>query len=352
MGGGAAPRIREEHGARLQAQLAAAFQGADRSRPDDDRLDPSEGVYLEVELARGSKSDELERKKPGIKPGAVQLEENDAVTVALYVPDGARPILEQIIQDYTTGPLTEVGHKPPKKDFVEPIQAFRQACLETFWTDDLAALPADAHETIWWEVWCFKPAEGRVVDVARRLGARAADRDNWLYFPEMIVVPVLASRATIELILFATIGVAELRRASASPVFFTEANRRDQYDWAANLAERTIWPDNNAPAVCLFDTGVNRAHVLLEPALSPDDMTAIHPDWGVADDPEGHGTAMAGLVLHGDLTPLLQDDAERRLAHRLESVKILPPGGFPPNNPRSYGAITQAAVASTTLADF
>jgi len=349
-GGGGAPRIRGEHGARLQAQLAASFQAADLVRPTDDRLpEPPQGVYLEVELKRSAKPDNLEKKKPGIKPGAVQLEEDEKTTVALYVPDDARPVLERILEEYRAGELTEKG-EPPGKSFVEPIEAIRQARLETFWSDDPAALPADPQAVIWWEVWCYKGMEARIEEVVETLGARAADRDNRLYFPELTVTPVLTNRVTIELMLFATSAISELRRASASPIFFTDAERQDQYGWAENLAERTIWPGADAPAVCLFDTGVNRAHVLLEPALAPNDMTAIYPDWGTTDEPEGHGTGMAGLALHGDLTPLLQDEAERELPHRLESVKIMPPNGFPRTDPGSYGWITQAAVARTEIA--
>lgn len=343
-GDGGAPRIRDEHARRLQNQLAVALHGADQSKAQDDRLEPADGVYLEVELRRGSKVDALERKNDGVKPGAARLEENETTTVALYVPDEARPVLERILEDYGTGPLTPAG-EPQRKGFVEPIEDFRQARLETFWTDDLTALPAGPQQVIWWEVWCFKGAEVKIEEIAEVLGARPADNGNRLYFPETTVIPILTNRVTIELMLFATIGIAELRRASATPAFFTEADRQDQYEWAENLAERTIWPGNDAPAVCLFDTGVNRAHVLLEPALDPNDMTSVHPGWGIADEPDGHGTGIAGLALHGDLTPLLSDQTERTLVHRLESVKVLPPTGFPRTDPGSYGAITQAAVA-------
>jgi hypothetical protein len=154
-----------------------------------------------------------------------------------------------------------------------------------------------------------------------------------------------------ELMLFATVGIAELRRASATPTFFIDSDREDQIGWAQNLAERTIWPGLNAPAVCLLDTGVNRSHVLIEPALAANDLAAVHADWGNTDDPEGHGTAMAGLALHGDLITRLSDHSEQRLKHRLESVKILPPAGFPSTEPKSYGAITQAAVALPEIAN-
>lgn len=114
--------------------------------------------------------------------------------------------------------------------------------------------------------------------------------------------------------------------------------------WTENLAERVRWPAGDAPAVCLLDTGVNRAHMLIEPSLSAADLLMIHPDWG-GDDHDGHGTGMAGLALFGDLTPRLEDASEIDLSHRLESVKILPPNGFPANEPASYGAITQSAVS-------
>src|SRR5689334_7360411 len=91
-GGGSAPRIREEHGNRLQAQLAAAFAAGDIQRPIDNRLEPAGGVYLEVEI-RGAKADILEKKRPGLKPGASRIESNDSTTVALFVPDAARPVL-------------------------------------------------------------------------------------------------------------------------------------------------------------------------------------------------------------------------------------------------------------------
>lgn len=100
------------------------------------------------------------------------------------------------------------------------------------------------------------------------------------------------------------------------------------------------------PRVCLLDTGVNRAHVLLEPALAEGDLMAVDPAWGGTDNvPESHGTEMAGLALHGDLFPRLHDGQAYRLTHRLESVRILPPDGFDKNEPARFGSITLSAVA-------
>ena len=92
-----------------------------------------------------------------------------------------------------------------------------------------------------------------------------------------------------------------------------------------DLLARIRYPseEENVPYICLLDTGVNRGHPLLTPALVADDLHTVDPAWGV-DDTHGHGTQMAGLALTGDLTELLAGSDAVELNHRLESVKLLP----------------------------
>jgi hypothetical protein len=339
-----AVRIRDEHGKRIQNELRVALAAADQMRPTDQRLLAPTGTYVEVELRRGTAADSLNMKTEEIRAGATKSDTNGR-TIALYVPDHARPVMEQILSEYLTGPLTSVGQNPPNKGKVESIEAIRTARLATFWTDAAEAIPADSQMQIWWALWCHRDREAAIEDVCVRLNVRAAARERRLYFPEIVVVPVLAARVTIELMLFATDAIAELRRANDTPVFFTDEVRGQQQPWVDGLAERTVWPGTDAPAVCLFDTGVNREHALIEPALSPDDQYALDKDWNYDDhDAHGHGTSMAGMALHGDLTAALGDNDQRTLTHRLESVKFLPPDGFDPAQPQSYGVLTQAAV--------
>ncbi|MDR3526254.1 MAG: S8 family peptidase [Rhizomicrobium sp.] len=248
------------------------------------------------------------------------------------------------MNDYLNGEVSPAGN-PPYKAKVESIEAIRMARLETLWTDKVGTLPADPQTQIWWALWCHRGRVGEVLDVCARLNVRVAANDRWLYFPEIIVVPVLTSRTTVELIMFATGGLAELRRASDNPFFYTDQIRGEEQEWVENLSDRIQWPGADAPAVCILDTGVNRGHVLLEPALAPDDLHTLQGAWNTDDHSnEGHGTSMAGLALHGDLTAAIGDTSQRRLFHRLESVKVLPPGAFDPNDPRSYGVLTQSAI--------
>ena len=54
---------------------------------------------------------------------------------------------------------------------------------------------------------------------------------------------------------------------------------------------------------------------------------------------------MAGLILYSDLFHALQTNDKITLVHCLESVKILPPDSYPPNDQQMYGAITGQAVS-------
>lgn len=342
------PRDRQQHGAMLRGQFSQAATEFEHDRPRDDRVSPDAGVYLEVELRPNANPDGLERKRSHLKPASAKLGASDNRVVGLFVPEDARLVLESILTDYQSGDLTEKGQNPPYKTFVEPIEAIRKARLETFWTDDLEALPQDPNDTIWWEVWCVKSAENALDTLAEKLDARCAPKEQRLVFPEHVVVPVLATRATIELMLFARFSITELRRATDTPHFFIDdLNPDEQFAWTDDLADRIEWPGAEVPAVCLLDSGVNRAHSLIEPALSTADLYSVRPEWGVDDTGPrpGHGTQMAGIALHGDLVPKLADTNPVKLTHRLESVKILPPPGMEKPEERFYGPITKSAVS-------
>jgi len=349
IGDGRAPRIREAHGSMLRRQLQATFREGSLEREQaalPEGLTPSAGQYYEVELKKGAKAQKLERKREHIVVGATKIdEESQSVSAVVFIPDDSIPVLDTIFDEYATGELTGSG-KPKQKDFVEPIETIRRARLFSFWTDDPASLPEHAQESIWWEVWCDPDKVTDIAAVFRRMESRPAHEDRWLHFPETTILPVLARRADIELALIIADGIGELRRGSDTPNFYLEDERENQYDWAENLAERTIWPGADVPRVCLLDTGVNRAHVLIEPALDEADLMSVRPQWPATDNMHGsHGTPMAGLALHGDLFPRLQDRGEHTLTHRLESVRILPAEGFGPNDPARYGSITMDAVS-------
>ncbi len=97
--------------------------------------------------------------------------------------------------------------------------------------------------------------------------------------------------------------------------------------------------------MCVLDTGVAGPHPLLAPGLRG--AWAYDDAWGTDDQESagGHGTPLAGLALYGDLDALMNGANPVQLTHGIESMKLLPPRGFPQTGPRSYGSVTQAAVA-------
>jgi hypothetical protein len=125
-----------------------------------------------------------------------------------------------------------------------------------------------------------------------------------------------------------------------------------QREWSDEALARLTPPADANVAVCILDSGVTQAHPLLSPALDVADLHTINPAWGTADSAtqwRGHGTAMAGTALYGDLVPALSGGGAIVLTHRLESVKILPPNGVADNEPDLYGAITAEAIARAEI---
>lgn len=344
-------RNREQHGARLGAGLNAAFQIAEtrRSQPRSlpRRIGQSEGAFVTVTLDPGSKELDIEKPGKGIRQSAAG-EENGRRTMVLHVKDrSAQDYLTGRVEEYRTGDLTPAGN-PPLASIMQPIDDFSPTELADIWREDPAALPDNDGTTSWWGCWCWEDFVDDVTGLARDLDMQVAPEDRWSVFPDVVVVPVHATRAQVQSMLdLGQIGLAEIGFATDDPAVLINLDGRDQDDLADNLADRIIWPGADVPAVCLLDTGVNRAHPLIEPALATQDAQAIEEDWGADDhyDGSGHGTPMAGLALHGDLTGPLADASTPRLRHRLESVKFLPPIPRAEDDPANYGAITQAAVA-------
>jgi hypothetical protein len=118
----------------------------------------------------------------------------------------------------------------------------------------------------------------------------------------------------------------------------------EQADWVRDLVARVAPPSTLAPAVCLLDSGATRGHPLVALGLDAEDQHAYDESWGVGDSAHwnGHGTAMAGVALYGDLAAALSGGGPVPLRTKLETVKILPPGGQ--NEPELYGAITAVGI--------
>jgi len=351
------PSDRIAHAAVLTANLRAAqAEATARRQASAFHVGGAEpGLYVQFEAPPGVvlKLDSLDVKKRGISLVAVQHTSGvdgsgDVEAATVFVPDGGLPHFLSRLNQYATEE-TPKG-KPKHRDLVDRISSIRLATLRALWTDAGDAYPSES-ESIWWEVWLLRSDGSEVlrlqdfsVESHIPMGGRS------IVFDDRIVCLVSASPAQLSPALDVLSDVAELRRARTGSSFFVDLSVSEQGEWVADLLSRTEQIPADAPAVCVLDTGVNRGHPLLEPAISEADATAVDPRWGSQDNgggplSAGHGTEMAGLALYGDLIPVLESSDPVRLRHRLESVKILPPSWAAPNEPDLYGAVTAQAVA-------
>lgn len=310
-------------------------------------IDGGHGIYLTFEGAEGFdlKFESLEFSPSGIELCAVRKLPNGNVEATVFVPDGKLPFFLKKIsayQDEDTKPAKDGKTRPKNEDLVANISDVRVAALEGFFTDLQPLFPAPDVPTMW-EVWLRK--SGKLDHVARfKAHAEALGLKVGAEIIEFIDRVVLIVHGTSRNLARSTelLGaLAELRLAQTTADFFTGLNGIEQKAWIDELKKRARNPAVDAPCVTLFDTGVNRAHPLLEDVLAADDLHTYKPAWNV-DDRKGHGTPMAGLATYGDLTDVFADNNPVDVTHRLESVKLI--NEDDQHEPGLYGAVTAEGV--------
>jgi len=228
---------------------------------------------------------------------------------------------------------------PRHADLVQSISALTEAGLRALWRSPESSFPADGIAANW-EVWLDPAQTDDFVQRAPAYGV--AIGQERLVFPEDIVMIAHGTREVIAQAVKQIGGVKAMAAPSITADFFHGMDVQEQAQWVDELVQRTSFLPNPDPSyVTLLDTGVSRAHPLIQPALDVADRHAADFGWS-AEDVQGHGTPMAGLVLYGDLTPLLHQTNPIHVNHRLESVKIIPDAGVNPHH--LLGAVTQNAV--------
>lgn len=78
-------------------------------------------------------------------------------------------------------------------------------------------------------------------------------------------------------------------------------------------------PPDDAPGICVIDSGINRGHPMLGPAIG--DTISVPKSLGDALDEHGHGTKVAGIALYGDVRRCI-DDLDFRPSLYLFGAKV------------------------------
>jgi hypothetical protein len=355
-GGGDRPEIpernRAQHARKLQGQMNEVRTAAKSARQAQQEagMEESLGIQVEfesfpdIELAFES----LARERSGIELQNLR-HEGQKTYATVFVPDGKLNHFESLIRAYLSEKKDSRGYPRDNRRLIDAIQQILSASLRALWTDDAEVFPTEEEGPLWWEVWLPIREDRSATLHGFRRRAEAQEMQvaqGELFFPERTVLLVRASLEQMQGSMTILNNIAELRRAKETAEFFDDMPIEKQRARLDDLLARIRYPseEENVPYICLLDTGVNRGHPLLTPALVADDLHTVNPAWGV-DDTHGHGTQMAGLALTGDLTELLAGSDPVEINHRLESVKLLPYPGATGKDPRYHGYLTKEAVA-------
>lgn len=267
--------------------------------------------------------------------------EGNLAQATLFVPDGQLKLLERKIKEFAP---TDPQKSPKNRALVSSLESIRRSVARSFWTDSPTPFPTGlgAH---WWEVWLRRGMDvARLRRHARILKLHVSERE--LRFPDRTVLLVRASVKQMTKSAELLDSIAELRSAPPLDLELLSIDAAFEADLAVDLAKRVARAHEDAPAVCLLDTGVDYLHGLLRAALAPDDVhTCFGEDkrdrFGSGD---WHGTGSAGLALYGQsLAEAILSRDPWKHTHHLESVKFIPSVGS--NEPELYGEITKEAVA-------
>lgn len=342
-------RANHANGLLGQLQVARAASTAIAAEQREEGLEHGLGIYLSFESDPdfALKFESLDVVRSGIELCALKTTEDNRTTATVFVPEGK---IEQFIRkveayrDENTTPRQPGGPTRPKhENLIASISEISLAALEALWTEPGEPFPP-VDELITWEVWLRN--DHPKVDHLARLREYAARFELIVgqQFVSFIDRKVVLVRATAQALARSAeiLGmIAELRLPKATASFFTAMNGMEQEQWALDLAGRLSPPPENAPYVCILDTGLNHQHPLIAPVADQADAHTYKPEWGIHDR-EGHGTPMAGLAIYGDLAEVLAAAGPIALTHRIESVKIV--NEADPAEPELYAAVTQEST--------
>lgn len=326
------PRQRSQHSNYLRQRLDEAWAEVEQQRQAVAHVE-RRGAYIDFVSEPGFELvlKSLEARQTGIRLLNVRREgaDQDQQTFAtVYVPHHQRGYFLRKINAYSAEE-TKTG-KPKNQKLVDSISDIRCAVLESFWQDDRALMPGDS--PLWTEVWLSSDQDSIIEQFEALLRKHQIDKaEGVIKFPERAVLMISANRDQLHHLITLSDDIAEFRLAKEAASFFIELENRQQIDWTRGLLDRTEVDENTDVVVCILDSGVNNGHLLIQPVLSNADLHAVIQTWGT-NDHNGHGTLMAGMAAYGDILGALQSGSRIRIAHRLESSKILPPP--PARNPQ------------------
>lgn len=354
------PGDRRGHASKLLHNLQSAEAGHDACLREVGEAGRDEDfLYLRVQVGDVAHFEakwlEPHARSSGIRVAALgRPSEDGSGEFSVFVPRAEVGRFRKKLSDYLN---TADQQRPSVAEQVDRWRDVGLAGVRTFFTDAAAAFPAEGEE-IWWEVHLAvdgsdetRPIEEDFRQWCRTAGIEVAPRS--LHIDRRLVCWCRCAPGRWQSALLFLTRLAELRRARELASPYLDLGADDARGFVADLADRVIPLGANPPAICVADSGGNRAHPLLEPFLAAADQHTHRPEWGVDDVTHeafaGHGTNMCGVGLYGEgLAEALAGSGPIEIRHLLETVKILPRAGG--NTPFQVPLILAAVPAGPEIA--
>lgn len=318
---------RVEHANKILQQFDEIFAENTREKVNRITLKTQDGKDFPVDRLNKSQMELLDWR---------EVEDGYAATVLLR--EKAAEELRKKITDFRDINTKETN-KPKNEDFVGRIGAFQRTIPDWYWKDSVVTLPED--EEIWIEIWLTRKKDEKAandfIELCKSNGIIYGKAP--LCFPEYLVYIIHANRSKLAVLTANLDSVKQCRACRELTSLVTSASPAEQALWSRDLIERLQIPGDDAPRVCILDTGCTR-HPILSPLIQ-DGVLLCADDKKSGVDEDGHGTSMAGIAAYGNLNHEMMNAIGAVQPHPIESCRIF---GLA-NNDRLHGEVTLRAVS-------
>ncbi|WP_161912085.1 S8 family peptidase [Methylosinus sp. C49] len=233
------------------------------------------------------------------------------------------------------------GSRPPDGFwFFESAADLTATSVEDLWFGDPETRPR-AGEEAEWEIWIRPDSTQIIRSFARNLQLRCSF--GQIDFPGVSIMRIHSTSDSIERLALVTGAILELRPCSSLVLEVLNLNNSTAFKLSNKVKEGIEPPADDAPRICILDSGVHDAHPLLAPALPPERCRTLNDAWG-ADGWCSHGTNVAGIALYPNLKAVLAGGTVGRLPVALESVTVLRPRSGPKYSTEAAGVVASAVA--------
>lgn len=331
-----------EHAQNLSLQYDNAIKSSkcDIKLAQLDKRPVANGYYLELEVDNSLNKDKLQ-KVQGPRVMSIRNEESNNFKATVYLPSDKSDWLRKALPSYQ--------EKGKNKALFNSIESIHRSKIRDFFLnrDDQKiydSLLNESTEKI--ELWFSKdetiPYNKKDI-VERLIGLGIRIISSFLEFSTCAVVLVQISKSQLDQLPI-TLNLLGEVRVFKDASLLTKGSLKNQAEWS-NLLSEDLELANNPVLVGVLDTGIRTGNSLLDPFIPQE-----FQKYSVSDnsyDRENHGTLMAVLILHGDLTQWLYSPEKHRVYSNIISIKCKPAPDETSTLPELYGVVIEDAISKS-----